>query len=124
MCLAGINVTASWEFSSLSGNSGTRKCEELEEFDNDYTCCIPDFDPDKFMGRSLARGIDRFIQLALVAYREAVADVGLDPKTWDGISVGVVVGNSLAGIERLLHEQKVLQSEGDWMVSTSTCLAQ
>lgn len=119
VCPAGINVAESWDF-FLTGKSAARKCEKLEGLEIDYACCIPNFDPDKFLGRSLARRIDRFIQLALVAYREAVADAGLDPKTWNGARVGVVVGNSLAGIERLLHEQQVLQSEGDRMVSPST----
>ncbi|MGK2889432.1 MAG: beta-ketoacyl synthase N-terminal-like domain-containing protein [Candidatus Malihini olakiniferum] len=81
---------------------------------------MPYFDPDKFLGLSLAKCIDIFIQLSLVAYREAVADVGLDPKAWNGTRVGVVVENSLAGIERLLHEQHFLQLEGDLMVSPST----
>lgn len=119
VCPAGLNVAASWQF-FLSGHSAARKCRKLEGLEIDFACCVTDFDPDKFLGRSLARRIDRFIQLALVAYREAVAEAGLDPETWNGKRVGVVVGNSLAGIERLLHEQQVLVSEGERMVSPST----
>lgn len=119
VCPAGLNVATSWDF-FLSGKSAARRNDKLEGLEIDYACCIPDFDPDKFLGRSLARRIDRFIQLALVAYREAVAEAGLDPNTWNGGRVGVVVGNSLAGMERLLQEQLVLQSEGERMVSPST----
>lgn len=48
MCPAGINVAASWDF-FLSGKSAARKCEKLEGLEIDYACCIPDFDPDKFL---------------------------------------------------------------------------
>ncbi|MCG7388447.1 MULTISPECIES: beta-ketoacyl-[acyl-carrier-protein] synthase family protein [Pantoea] len=119
VCPAGLNVSSSWDF-VLSGKSSARKCKQLKGLENDYACSIVDFDPDKALGRSLARRIDRFIQFALVAYREAVAEAGLDPEKWNGRRVGVVVGNSLAGIERFLAEQQVLESEGNRMVSPST----
>ncbi|KPC87229.1 3-oxoacyl-ACP synthase, partial [Streptomyces sp. NRRL WC-3753] len=36
--------------------------------------------------------MDRFTHLALTAARQAVDDAGLDPATWDGARIGVVVG--------------------------------
>ncbi|HAT1685208.1 TPA: beta-ketoacyl-[acyl-carrier-protein] synthase family protein [Klebsiella oxytoca] len=119
ICPAGMNVPTSWDF-VLRGQSSAAKCKQLEGLEIDYACSITNFDPDKLLGRSLARRIDRFIQLALISYREAVAEAGLDPAKWNGKRVGVVVGNSLAGIERFLSEQHVLESEGDRMVSPST----
>lgn len=119
VCPAGMNVPISWDF-VLSGKSSAAKCRQLEGLEIDYACSLTDFDPDKLLGRSLARRIDRFIQLALVSYRQAVAEAGLDPAKWNGKRIGVVVGNSLAGIERFLSEQHVLESEGERMVSPST----
>ncbi|MEG2263066.1 MAG: beta-ketoacyl-[acyl-carrier-protein] synthase family protein [Acinetobacter sp.] len=119
VCPAGLNVPTSWDF-VLGGKSAAAKCKQLEGLEIDYACSINDFNPDKSLGRSLARRIDRFIQLALVACREAVAESGLDPDKWNGGRVGVVVGNSLAGIELFLAEQKILESEGARMVSPST----
>lgn len=118
VCPAGLNVPSSWDF-VLRGKSAAAKCRQLKGLEIEYACSINDFDPDKSLGRSLARRIDRFIQLALVACREAVAESGLDPNKWNGRRVGVVAGNSLAGIERFLAEQQVLESEGDRMVSPS-----
>lgn len=119
VCPAGMNVPTSWDF-VLSGKSSAAKCRQLEGLEIDYACSLTDFDPDKLLGRSLARRIDRFIQLALVSYRQAVAEAGLDPAKWNGKRIGVVVGNSLAGIERFLSEQHVLESEGERMLSPST----
>lgn len=118
VCPAGLNAEDSWEF-ILSGKSAARKCEKLTGLEVQFACDIPHFNPDKLLGRSMARRIDRFIQLALVAYREAINTAGLDPETWNSKRVGVVVGNSLAGIERFLLEEKVLQAEGGRMVSPS-----
>lgn len=103
VCPAGLNVPSSWDF-VLRGKSAAAKCRQLKGLEIEYACSINDFDPDKSLGRSLARRIDRFIQLALVACREAVAESGLDPNKWNGRRVGVVAGNSLAGIERFLAE--------------------
>lgn len=119
VCPAGLNVSSSWDF-VLSGESTAAKCRKLEGLEIDYACSINDFDPDKSLGRSLARRIDRFVQLALVACHEALAESGLDPDKWDSRRVGVVAGNSLAGIERFLEQQQVLECEGDRMVSPST----
>lgn len=118
VCPAGLNVSSSWDF-VLSGNSAAAKCRQLEGLEIDFACSINNFDPDISLGRSLARRIDRFIQLALVACREALAESGLEPDKWNGRRVGVVTGNSLAGIGRFLEQQQVLESEGDRMVSPS-----
>ncbi|WP_448309508.1 hypothetical protein [Pantoea sp. PGP6] len=53
VCPAGLNVATSWDF-FLSGKSAARRNDKLEGLEIDYACCIPDFDPDKFLGRSLA----------------------------------------------------------------------
>ncbi|HAT2828852.1 TPA: beta-ketoacyl-[acyl-carrier-protein] synthase family protein [Klebsiella oxytoca] len=118
VCPAGLNTVDSWD-SILYGKSTANKCSKLTGLEVEYACKVPHFDPDKMLGRSMARRIDRFIQFALVAYREAVSNAGLKPETWNGKRVGVVVGNSLAGIERFLLEEQILRSEGGRMVSPS-----
>ncbi|QUJ66790.1 beta-ketoacyl-[acyl-carrier-protein] synthase family protein [Photobacterium sp. GJ3] len=115
----GIGVQENWE-TACNGISTAQKIPELEGMEVEIGCRIPSFDPDKLLGRSVARRIDRFIQIAMVAYREAISHSGLDPKNWNGKRVGIVVGSSLAGIERFVDEQHVLENEGDRMVSPST----
>ncbi|MGC0417310.1 beta-ketoacyl-[acyl-carrier-protein] synthase family protein [Embleya sp. AB8] len=55
------------------------------------TCRVPDFDAKALLGRDVWR-MDRFSHLALAAAHQAVADAGLDPTSWDGARVAVVVG--------------------------------
>ena len=80
-----------------AGRSAAATDPELTGAAVGFSCRVPGFDAGALLGRALAVPLDRFVQLALVAAREAVADAGLDPATWDGARVGVVLGNSLGG---------------------------
>lgn len=93
---AGIGVQASWE-RVCSGRSTAATDPALAGLPVDFSCRVPDFDAGELLGRSSAWRLDRFTQLAIVAARQALADAGLDPATWDGTRVGVIVGNSLGG---------------------------
>lgn len=92
---AGIGVEASWQ-GVLSGVSTASHDEQLAGLPVDFSCRVPGFDPG-VIDRKAARRLDRFVQLAVVAAREAVADAGLDPETWDGARVGVVLGCGMGG---------------------------
>ncbi|MFF5492735.1 beta-ketoacyl-[acyl-carrier-protein] synthase family protein [Streptomyces aquilus] len=88
---AGIGTAASW--------SGVRAGRPTAAYDPvladnpvRISCRVPDWDPDTLLGARRAHRLDRFSQFALVAAREALADAGLDPATWDGARVGVVLG--------------------------------
>jgi beta-ketoacyl-acyl-carrier-protein synthase II len=93
---AGIGVEATWQ-RVLSGESTATRDANLEGLAVDFSCRVPDFDPAALIDRKAARRLDRFVQLAVVAAREAVADAGLDPQTWDGARVGVVLGCGMGG---------------------------
>ncbi|WEV24261.1 beta-ketoacyl-[acyl-carrier-protein] synthase family protein [Streptomyces sp. 71268] len=81
----------------LRGVSAAAKDPELKGAEVDFSCRVPDFDADALLGRRTAWRLDRFVQLAVVAARQAVADAGLGPDTWNATRVGVVLGNSLGG---------------------------
>lgn len=69
----------------------------LEGIDIDWTCPIQNWTPTEHLKKSLIWRCDPFIQFALYAASEAIADSGLDcciaPNT-----IGMVVGNSLGGV--------------------------
>ncbi|GHD88859.1 beta-ketoacyl-[acyl-carrier-protein] synthase family protein [Streptomyces naganishii] len=94
---AGIGVDASWEGVCRGDSAGARD-DRLAGLPVDIACGVPGLDPVRHVGRRSPLTQDRFVQLAVVAAREAVADSGLDPKTWDGARVGVVVGCGLGGV--------------------------
>ncbi|MEU3610212.1 beta-ketoacyl-[acyl-carrier-protein] synthase family protein [Streptomyces sp. NPDC035033] len=93
---AGLGTEASWA-TIRDGVPTASHDPALAGLGCDLSCRVPGFDATALLGRRTAWRLDRFTHLALVAAREAVADAGLDPGTWDGARVAVVLGNSLGG---------------------------
>lgn len=75
------------------------------------SCRVPGFDADALLGARRALRLDRFVQFALVAAQEAVTDAGLDPQTWDGARVGVVMGSADGGPGTVEEQHLVLITE-------------
>ncbi|AZM64611.1 3-oxoacyl-ACP synthase [Streptomyces sp. WAC 01420] len=113
---AGIGTDVSWR-SVCEGRSRATRNPVLDGLPIDISCTVPDLQPARDVGPRSALMHDRFIQLAIVAAREAVADSGLDPKTWDGARVGVVIGCGLGGIATFEKQHRRLLEKGPQAVS-------
>ena len=113
---AGIGVDSSWQ-RVLSGQSAGAKDPNLAGIPIDISCRVAEFDGSALLGRKAARRLDRFVQLCLVAAREAVADSGLDPQTWDGARVGAVIGCGMGGASSWERQHTVLMEKGPERVS-------
>ncbi|MBA2576789.1 MAG: beta-ketoacyl-[acyl-carrier-protein] synthase family protein [Euzebyaceae bacterium] len=113
---AGIGVESSWQ-GVLSGVSAAAKDPNLEGIAVDISCRVPGFDAAALLGPKHARRLDRFVQLAVVAGREAVADAGLDPETWDGARVGVVLGCGMGGAATWETQHRRMLEHGPGKVS-------
>lgn len=113
---AGIGVDASWA-GVLSGRSAGARDPNLAGIPIDISCRVADFDGAEQLGRKVARRLDRFVQLGLVAARQAVADSGLDPDTWDGARVGAVMGCGMGGAATWEQQHTRLLERGAERVS-------
>ena len=113
---AGIGVDASWR-TICAGVSVAKRDPNLAGLPVDISCTVPDFDPVKQVGRRSKLSHDRFVQLTIAAARQAIADSGLDPKTWDGARVGVVIGCGLGGVTTWEQQDRVLINDGPAKVS-------
>lgn len=116
---AGIGVNTSWA-NILAGKSLAAPDPALAGLPVDFSCRVPGFDAETVLGPKLAWKTDRYTQLAMAAAREAVADAGLDPSTWDGARVGVVIGNALGGTPTFEAQHNVFRDEGPDEVSPLT----
>ncbi|PYC72372.1 3-oxoacyl-ACP synthase [Streptomyces tateyamensis] len=113
---AGIGIETNWE-RIVSGRSTAALDPALAGAAIPFVSRVPDFDAAEQLGREHAWRLDRFVQLALVAARQAVADAGLDAGRWDGARVAVVLGNSLGGTATFETQHQRLLAHGPQRVS-------
>ncbi|KOV78596.1 3-oxoacyl-ACP synthase [Streptomyces sp. NRRL WC-3618] len=107
---AGTSTAATWA-AVLAGRPTAALDPTLEGNSVRLSCRVPGFDADALLGARRALRLDRFVQFALVAAQEAVADAGLDPATWDGARVGVVMGSADGGPGTVEEQHLVLITE-------------
>ena len=113
---AGVGTEASWA-NILRGVPAAAPDPVLAGLPVDFSCRVPGFDAEVTLGPRVTWRTDRYTHLALAAAREAVGDAGLDPATWDGARVGVVIGNALGGTSTFEAQHDVLRREGAERVS-------
>jgi 3-oxoacyl-[acyl-carrier-protein] synthase II len=113
---AGIGVDANWR-TLVAGTPTAATDPELTDLPVQFSCRVPGFDPVEQLGRGLAWRHDPVTQFALVAAREAIASAGLDPATWDGARVGVVIGSCVGGARTGATASDRLREAGPGAVS-------
>jgi beta-ketoacyl-acyl-carrier-protein synthase II len=113
---AGIGVAKSWR-GACAGQGTARRSPLLAGLPVEIACAVPDFDPSRHVGRRSKMMHDRFVQLAITAAREAVADAGLDPAAWNGTRVGVVMGCGLGGAATWDRQNEIFRDRGPASVS-------
>lgn len=115
----GLDVASTWE-GLLAGRSGTGL---VTAFDTAGHACrvaaeVRGYDPATtgFEAREVRR-LDRFVQFALTAAREAMADAGLEYPVEVPERTGVYVGNGMGGLITMAEQFAVLSSRGPGRVS-------
>ncbi len=114
----GLDVPTTWQ-ALLAGQSGIGP---ITHFDASAMRCqiageLKGFEPEAAIGRKEARRTDRFVQMAIVAAQEALADADLTIDDGNRTEVGVMVGSGIGGIETLVEQINVLQTRGPDRVS-------
>ncbi|MEU9848231.1 beta-ketoacyl-[acyl-carrier-protein] synthase family protein [Streptomyces sp. NPDC047985] len=113
---AGADEHTFWE-GLCAGLSLARRCEQLAGLPVDFACPVDGIDLDEAVGGRSVWRMARFVKMALVAARAAVADAGLAPERWDGGRVGVVFGVGVGGVAVLTDNVRRLDDGGPEAVS-------
>jgi 3-oxoacyl-[acyl-carrier-protein] synthase II len=109
----GNNWKSTWE-AAKKGTNGIDfiKRFSTEELDVKIGGEIKDFDLDKELGRKFTKRMDRFVQLAMVATKEAVEDSGVDFQQVDRDRVGVYYTSGIGGLQTIADNQDKARERG------------
>ncbi|MFV0372552.1 beta-ketoacyl-[acyl-carrier-protein] synthase family protein [Microbacterium sp.] len=114
---AGIGRDANW--ATILAGAGTAASHESIDHHGQRRpiARVPEFDARKVIGASKAWRLARFVQLAIIAAREAISDSGVDLDSIEASRIGLVFGNSLGGTDTLEAAKGTLLTEGAEQVS-------
>ncbi len=109
----GIGVSAFWQ-GLVEGQSGIRRLThfDVSGWPVQIGGYIAEFDPTHYMPAKVARRTARFVQLAIAATEEALADANLDLSQYDSTRVGVEIGNAVGDLNTITREHKVIMEKG------------
>lgn len=114
----GHTTTENWD-SLLAGRSGITSITRFDttKFSTKIAGEVKDFDPLQYIEKKELKKMDRFIQYAIAASDQALADSGLKITDGNADNVGVIVGSGMGGIETITYYDKVCHEQGPDRVS-------
>jgi len=109
----GNNVKDMWD-SAKKGVNGIDFIKRFDASELDVRIAgeVRDFDFAEFFGRKQVKRLDRFVQHALVATKEAVDDSKLDFEKEDMDTVGVYYGSGIGGLETIANQEDKAKERG------------
>ena len=114
----GIGVSNMWS-SIVAGKSGVGPNTRVDV--SDLPCRVAaqvdDFDGEAALGSRIARRTDRYVQMAIVAARQAMAGSGLEPDDQLRTQIGCFIGSGIGGISTLSAQYDILAERGPRRVS-------
>lgn len=95
----GHNVEETWK-SIEEGKCGIAPISLFDTKDMKVTLAgeVKDFDVTKYIDKKEAKKMDRFIQMGMIAAKDAVTDSGLDINNIDSHRFGVIVSSGIGGL--------------------------
>lgn len=114
----GNDTATTWQ-ALCEGRSGIGPITSFDASDQDARIAaeLKDFDATKYMDRKEARRNDQFVQYAMAASRQALADSGFELTDENRDDVGVIIGSGIGGLHSCEQQFKVLFDRGPDRVS-------
>ena len=109
----GNDVPAMWT-ALLAGTSGVGPITSFDAaaFDSRIAAEVKGFDPAQYLTPKEIKRTERFVQFAIAASRQAVADAGVTVDTEDPFRCGVVIGSGIGSIHLVEQQHSVLLTKG------------
>ncbi len=102
----GLDVKTTWE-NALKGVSGAGPITHFDasKFKTQFACEVKGFNPDEYIEPRESRRMDLYLQFALAAATQAMADSGLvDDGKEDHNDIGVIFGSGIGGLHTFERE--------------------
>ena len=114
----GLDVSETWN-AAKAGKSGIGTISSFDpsDFETKIAGEIKDFDPLDYLDKKESRRTDRFVQLAVGATNQALAQAALDLSKLDPTETSVIIGSGIGGIQTLSQQYGVLSEKGPSRVS-------
>lgn len=114
----GNDVTTSWQ-NLKAGQSGIACITQFDAANlaTQIAGEVKGFDPTQHFDAKDARRLYRFIQLAVVAAREAVADAQLEIDPNNSENIAILIGSGVGGAMSISDQVKILETKGPRRVS-------
>lgn len=109
----GLSVEETWQ-GLLAGKSGIGPVSRFDssELRTHIAAEVRNFDPNNYMDRKEARRLDLYIQYAMAAAKEAMADAKLDMANEDPSRVGVIFGSAMGGMQAVEEVAATVRDKG------------
>lgn len=109
----GLTVDELWQ-GLITGRSGLGPITRFDASELRSTIAgeVHNFDPHNYMERKEAKRLDLYIQYALAASKEAMADAKLNMEAEDPERVGVIFGSAMGGIQATGDNQTTADQRG------------
>ena len=78
---------------------------------------VKGYNPEEYFEKREAKRLDRFVQFAIVAAREAMQDSKLSAENTDMTKVGVVIGSGIGGLKTIEEQCNILFEKGPDRIS-------
>lgn len=115
----GSDIETFWN-NLLEGKSGVSHIEafDVTDYPTQIAASVKDFNPEDFMDKKETRRMDRFVQFAVAASKNALEDAKLDVREQTNPDrVGVIVGSGIGGLGTWEDQHTILMEKGVKRVS-------